>query len=82
MGKDYPVCRKTKTISKYGLRRRTEAVIQQFQQFNFPSPCIFLDVGTANGLILRSLTEYYGSNNSIGIGIDTNFRYLKSAKKT
>jgi SAM-dependent methyltransferase len=79
--KGYLVNRKTKAILKYGLRRRTEAVIHHLQRFSLPNPCIVLDIGTADGLMLRSLIEHCRSSSSIGIGIDTRFRYLESAKE-
>ena len=79
--KNYLIDRKTKTISKYGLHRRTETIIQQFQQHDFSTPCVFLDIGTADGLILQSLTEFHGPDESYSIGIDIKPRYVKSAKE-
>jgi SAM-dependent methyltransferase len=79
--KNYLANRKTREILKYGLLRRTEAVTQQFQHFSLPNPCIVLDIGMADGLMLRSLIRHCRSSSSIGIGIDTRFRYLKSAKE-
>lgn len=79
--KNYLDNRKTKIILNYGLRRRTEMVIEQCQRFNFPGLCVVLDIGTADGLILGNLIEHYGSHSFIGIGLDLRFSYLKAAKE-
>lgn len=75
----YLVGRKSKTVLEYGLLRRAEAVIQQFQQPSFPKSCAVLDIGTADGLLLRGLMEYYELNRCIGM--DIRFGYLKAAKE-
>jgi len=75
----YLVGRKSKTVLEYGLFRRAEAVIQQFQQPSFPKSCAVLDIGTADGLLLRGLMEYYELNRCIGM--DIRFGYLKAAKE-
>jgi len=77
----YVVGRKTRTILKYGLYRRTETVMQQFRRFSLPQPCIVLDIGTADGLLLRRLMEGCELDNCTAIGIDTNFHCLKSARE-
>jgi len=64
---------------KYGLQRRTEAVIQQLQRLSLPKSCVVLDIGTADGLLLRGFMEHYGLNR--GIGLDIKLGYLKSAKE-
>jgi len=79
--KDYLVSRKTGAVSKYGLHRRTQAVIQQLQCFSLPKPCVLLDIGAADGLMFRSLMERFGSSSLVGVGVDVEFRYLKSAKE-
>ena len=79
--KKYIADRKTKPILKYGLQRRTKAVIQQLQRLDLPESCILLDIGTADGLMLRSLIESLNSSRKIGIGIDTRFHSLRSAKE-
>lgn len=81
MEEDYVVHRKTKTILKYGLRRRTEVIAQQFQHFSLPEPCVVLDLGTADGLMMRSLIEYFGLSDCTVVGIDPVFGRLKSAKE-
>ncbi len=77
--KRYIAGRKSKTILQYGLLRRTEAIIQQFQKNCFPKPCTVLDVGTADGLLLRSFMERYTLDRCIGI--DIRFNYLEVAKE-
>jgi hypothetical protein len=56
--KEYIANRKTEPVLKYGLWRITEAVIQEFQDFDLPESCIVLDVGTADGLLLCSPLKY------------------------
>ena len=77
----YLTDRKERTIAKYGLFRRTEAVVQQFRRFSLPEPCIMLDIGTADGLMLRNLIASCGVDRCIGIGVDMRLAYLKSAKQ-
>lgn len=79
--KNYIVDRQTKKISKYGLQRRTEVIVQQFRQFGAPTPCTILDIGTADGLILRSVTEAHGMGRTVGIGTELNPNRVKSAKE-
>lgn len=80
--KRYLANRNTNTILKYGLLRRTEVVIDQLRRFCPPKPCTVLDIGTADGLMLRSLAECFGWSRWIGIGVDTRFHYLKTAKES
>jgi SAM-dependent methyltransferase len=76
--RDYLIERQEKTISKYGLLRRSEAVMRQFEQFIPSKPCAVLDIGTADGLMLHYLKENY----DVGcLGVDYKFRYVKSAKE-
>jgi len=75
----YIARRESRTIWKYGLLRRTQAVIQQLQRLSLSNSCVVLDIGTADGLLLRSLMEHYGLHR--GIGLDVSFGYLKSAKE-
>lgn len=77
--KEYLAGRKSNTVLEYGLLRRAEAVIRQFQQVSFPKSCIVLDIGTADGLVLRSFAEHYGLNRCIGM--DVKLRYLRAAKE-
>ena len=75
----YLVRRDSETILQYGILRRTGAVIQQFQGLDLPESCIVLDIGTADGLVLRSFVEYYRLNR--GVGIDIRPGYLKAARE-
>lgn len=72
---DYHTLRKTKIVSQYGLFRRTEAVLQQLIGVKFDR---VLDLGTADGMMLRTLTDDYP--NCLGIGIDYDPRFLKFAQ--
>lgn len=75
---DYLVARHEKTIAKYGLQRRTEAVIDRFKQFIFSRSCTVLDIGTADGQMVHLLKQNYDVK---CIGLDFNFRYIKSAHR-
>jgi ubiquinone/menaquinone biosynthesis C-methylase UbiE len=77
--KKYLIDRKKRRILKYGLLRRTEALIQQFQQFRCPKSSLVLDIGTADGLILCGLAGRCGLGRCIGL--DVCFNYLKAAKE-
>ena len=76
--KDYLIKRQKETIPRYGLLRRTRAVMQQLEQFITSRPYTMLDIGTADGLMLDRLKEKYKVN---CFGLDYDLRYLKSAQK-
>jgi ubiquinone/menaquinone biosynthesis C-methylase UbiE len=54
-------------------------MIQQFRQLDPPKSCTVLDIGTADGLVLRDFMEHCGLNRCIGM--DIRFCYLKAAKE-
>jgi len=77
----YLVDRQARSITKWGLCRRTEMVIQQLQQLDLPRLFILLDVGTADGQMLSDLLKYLGSNSCTGVGVDVRFSYLRAARE-
>jgi SAM-dependent methyltransferase len=77
--KGYLDGRQSGRILKYGLGRRTEVVIQQLQQCSLPQSSVVLDLGTADGLLLRSFMEWYGLDRCIGL--DISYPYLRAARQ-
>ncbi len=79
--RNYIADRHVNTILKYGLDRRIEAVIQQMQHFCPPKPSVILDIGAADGIMLRRLTEYLNLNETMRIGIDPLFSRVQVGKE-
>lgn len=71
--------RQTSTIHKFGLYRRSEMMVQQIKSLDVAKQAIIVDVGTADGQVLRTILDH--SVIQMGIGIDTRYDRLKIAKE-
>ncbi|MBN1483460.1 MAG: hypothetical protein JXA37_01955, partial [Chloroflexia bacterium] len=54
---EYIAQRRTLRRFQYNLRRRAEALIRCLQEQDVPPGGLVLDIGTADGLVLRDLVE-------------------------
>jgi ubiquinone/menaquinone biosynthesis C-methylase UbiE len=77
--KDYISGRKSSALLQYGVLCRSEALKRCLLQAGFGTGSKVLDIGTADGLVLRNLSNHSGL--SLCIGIDTRLDYLKEARR-
>lgn len=76
MSFDYIALRKTKRTVKYKLRKRTEKVLEMINRYKVHEPLSILDVGAADGAMLRQLKN--NLNTDICLGIEPSVEYINS----
>lgn len=74
---DYIAARRSKRVFQYGIQRRVEALIRHFSSFEWPQGSTILDIGTADGLVPRSLAAALGFH---CVGIDIKIEHLWAAR--
>ena len=67
LDKEYAVARQTKLSHIYRLRRRTFEVLKGIKTFHPEKPGTILDIGTADGLMLRNLKDTFPKTTCVGI---------------
>ena len=67
LSKEYAVARQTKLSHIYRLRRRTFEVLKGIKTFHPEKPGTILDIGTADGLMLRNLKDTFPKTTCVGI---------------
>lgn len=66
-------------LSGYGRQRRSQALRRHLPVGSLPDNGTVIDIGTADGLILRDLAQQLGTSRCIGI--DTMFGYVDAARQ-
>ena len=67
LSKEYAIARQTKLSHIYRLRRRTFEVLKGIKTFHPEKPGTILDIGTADGLMLRNLKDTFPKTTCVGI---------------
>ena len=76
---DYANSRQSLPILKYGLRRRTEAVIATLTRLLRPEHFRLLDIGTADGVMLATIQSQFPNGQLFGL--DMNLRLCRVAQE-
>jgi SAM-dependent methyltransferase len=77
--KRYLSNRKSSALFRYGIARRSQALIQHLRQPKDSTSDRLLDIGCADGLVTRRLVEGCGFGHHIGI--DRDWAYLRAAQQ-
>ena len=67
LSKEYAVARQIKRSHIYRLKRRTFEVLKSIKTFHPEKPGTILDIGTADGLMLRNLKDTFPKTTCVGI---------------
>lgn len=67
LGRSYHLERKAKKSLKYRLKRRTEEVVTSIKKYYSGTPKDFIDLGTADGLMLSMIKDYFPSARCVGL---------------
>ena len=67
LDKEYAVARQIKRSHIYRLKRRTFEVLKSINTFHPEKPVSILDIGTADGLMLRNLKDVFPNATCVGI---------------
>ncbi len=73
----YIAARKSSAVLRYGIQRRVEVLVRYMDRLPWSEADLVLDIGTADGLVLRRLVERYGFR---GVGLDVRLEHLQAAR--
>ncbi len=74
----YIAARRSSPVLRYVVQRRVEILFQYMDGYSWSEADHVLDVGTADGLVLRQMVERYRFQ---GIGLDVRLEHLQAARE-